>query len=77
MYDPPHTLSPIVASLTAPDGGVWLLGEDGAIYAYEGAAHKGAANGQAFFAGRRAARLDRCGAGYRIVATSGERYDFP
>jgi GH25 family lysozyme M1 (1,4-beta-N-acetylmuramidase) len=76
MYDPPLTLEPIVADLKAPVG-AWLLAKSGAIYAFGGAPFKGAANGQDYFTGRQAARLEANGDGYTIIATSGERYDFP
>lgn len=74
MYDPPLQ---IVASLERPTGGTWLLGQDGAIYAYGGAPYKGGANGQDYWANRKAAQLEAHGDGYTIIATSGERYDYP
>lgn len=76
MYDPPLDLINIVASLRSPDGGVWLLAQDGAIYAFGGAPYKGAANGQSYWGSRKAARLEANGGGYTIVATTGERYNY-
>lgn len=76
MFDPALTLEPVVASLRCPTGGVWLLAASGAVYAFE-CPYKGAANGKDYFAGRSAARLELNGDGYTIVATSGERYDYP
>lgn len=76
MFDPALK---IVAALDAPAGGVWLLAPDGAIYAFAGAQYKGGMNTAEMaphFAGRTAARLEPNGAGYTIVATSGERYNF-
>lgn len=74
MYDPPLS---ICASLVSPNGGVWFLAPDGAVYAF-GAPYLGGANNQPYFAGRKAARLDpHPTGGYTIVATSGERYSYP
>lgn len=49
---------------------------DGSIYAVPGNAYLGGANGQAYFKGRRAARVTAVSGGYRITATSGEKYDY-
>lgn len=76
MYDPPIALEPLVASLKAPSGGVWLLAGSGAVYAFS-APYCGAPNGQPYWGARKAARLEAFGNGYTVVATSGERYDFP
>lgn len=73
MWNPPLS---VVASLDAPERGVWLLAPDGAIYAFAGAQYRGGANGQPYFEGRRAARLEANGEGYVIVAESGERYAY-
>ena len=75
MYAPPLLLPPIVAFLPGPCG-AWLLAEDGAVYAF-GVPYFGAPNGQDYFLGRKAAQLEPFGAGYTVVASSGERYDFP
>lgn len=75
MYDPPLS---VCATLKAPNGGIWGLAPDGAIYGFEGAPYYGGANGQAYFVGRRAAQLEaHPSGGYTIVATSGERYNYP
>lgn len=83
MYSPPLTVQPIVADLACPDGGAWLLAADGSVYAFGGAPYHGGANGQGYFAGRKAARLelpikgtDPADSTYVIIATSGERYGF-
>lgn len=85
MFDPPHVLVPIAAEANAPEGGVVLLGTDGSTYAYGGAHAFPGANGQPWFVGRKAARLDYVGdpaqptapERWRITATSGERYHLP
>lgn len=76
MWDPPLS---VCATLKAPNGGVWGLAPDGGVFAFEGIApFYGSAAGQAYFAGRRAARLEaRADGGYDILATSGERYQYP
>lgn len=71
--------------LGAPGGGAWILDTTGAIYAvhtFDGGPtppYYGGANGQSYFAGRIAASLtpNPKGVGYRITATSGEKYDYP
>lgn len=82
MYSPTIVLEPIVASLINPSGGVWLLAESGAVYAFY-APYKGGANGQDYFKGRKAAQLvfanaeeRAAGKTYTILATSGERYSY-
>lgn len=75
MWEPPLS---VCATLKAPNGGVWGLGPDGGVYAFEGAPFYGSAAGQGYFVGRRAARLEaRPDGGYDIIATSGERYQYP
>jgi hypothetical protein len=75
MYDPPLS---VCATLKAPNGGLWGLGPDGGVYAFEGAPFYGSAAGQAYFSGRHAARLEaHPSGGYTIVATTGERYNYP
>lgn len=78
MYQPPLHLEPIVADLACPTGGVWLLAASGAVYAFGGAPFRGSPNGQGYFAGRTAARLELAPAGatYTVVATSGETYNY-
>lgn len=49
---------------------------DGSVYAVPGDAYLGGANGQAYFKGRRAARVTAITGGYRITDTAGEHYDY-
>jgi hypothetical protein len=69
---------PVVDALATPKGdGAWLLSADGAIFTTGAAPYLGGMNTEEMrphFAGRTAARLEREGDGYRIVATSGEKY---
>jgi hypothetical protein len=76
MFNPPHVLEPIVASLACPTGGFWLFGQHGGIYGYEGAPVTGSASGKDYFKGRSAAygQLVDGFATPQIVATSGETY---
>ncbi len=83
----PFDIRATVASAKDPaTGGVWLLGQDGSIFAFEGARGVRGVNGQSFFAGRQAARFNRDGNGFAvappgkiltIIASSGETYDLP
>lgn len=84
MYDP--ALGPVAAAASWPDGGALLLSPSGAVFAILGAPYQGGANGQAYFEGRTAATFNtdanhvaikNAKGGYSIIATSGERYDFP
>lgn len=72
------TISGVVVDvLKAPGGGVWMLTDVGAIYAWE-CEDKGAPNRHPeYWAGRRAARLEPLGDGYSVVASDGARYDYP
>lgn len=77
-FNPPVTLR-IVADLRAPEGGIWILQEDGAIFTFGAAEFHGGANGKDYFAGRKAAQLEAATLpdgknGYVIIASSGERY---
>jgi hypothetical protein len=78
----PWTLQPIVSWESAPEGGMILLGRDGSVYAF-GATWFPGANGQPWFAGRTAARIDYIGTSstaprrWQITATSGETYHLP
>lgn len=76
VFNPPLSLPPIVSSAKDPErGGSWLLAQDGAVFAFDGARYLGGANGKAYFAGRTASHLEVTADGrYTIVATSGERY---
>lgn len=73
VFNPPLDLVDVVSSLKAPNGGVWVLQKDGAIFAFE-CEYKGGCNGKPYFVGRQAAKLEASGDGYVIVASSGERY---
>lgn len=77
MLMPALVLEPIVAELKSPEGGVWLLSQNGAVYSFGGARYHGGMNGSEHFKGRMAARLEPNGQGYTIIATSGETYHFP
>lgn len=57
MYQPALVLRPIVADLPCPTGGVWLLGDDGGVYAFGGAPFYGAPAGQYYWQGRLPALL--------------------
>lgn len=60
MLTPHYNVSnpyPVVDVLACPTGGFWQLFADGSIEAWLGAPYLGGANGQAYFAGRIAARL--------------------
>lgn len=72
--DPPHNLPPIVDSLLAPNGGVWLLGIDGSIFGYGDAPYLGAANGKDYFVGREARELVAVDDKYRIIDATGAGY---
>lgn len=74
---PPYQMEPIVSFLACPTGGVWQLAESGAVYAW-GCEGRGGANGQPYFAGRKAAKLvpGTDGHLYSIISTSNERYDY-
>lgn len=75
MFDPP--LPGFCAWLNANQGG-WGLAPDGGIFALGGAPFYGSAAGKDYFVGRTAADLKaHPSGGYTIVATSGERYDYP
>lgn len=78
VFNPPLQ---IVDFLANPDGpGGWGLGPDGGIYGLGGCPWRGIDRqplGKSYWEGRKAARLEANGSGYTVVATSGERYDFP
>lgn len=86
MFGPFDIRGAVASAKDRETGGVWLLGSDGAIFAFEGARGVQGVNGQGFFAGRQAARIDRDAQGFAvappgkiltIIATSGERYHLP
>lgn len=68
----------VVDALKAPDGGVWVLTDIGAIYAFEcqdhGAPNRHPEYWQPSF---RAARLQPLGDGYTVVRSEGSLYDYP
>lgn len=73
-----HPTVPAVDALATPSGdGVWLLGENGAIFTTGKAPWLGGMNhdpNRRHWGNRVAARLERHGDGYAIIATTGERY---
>lgn len=75
-FEPPYRLTGIVDALPAPGGGVWLLGEDGGLYAFGGAPFHGTVTGKPYWAGRKAARLLPHGDRYVVQATTGETYGY-
>ena len=93
MIDPPLDMHRVVAIRKDPytPNGVYILQEDGAVFAWEGAVYYGGANGQPWWtdaAGRKAARLvwpeeftketgQPSPYKYHIQATSGEWYGLP
>lgn len=86
MFGPFDIRGVVASAKDRETGGVWLLGSDGAVFAFEGARGVRGVNGQGFFAGRQAARFDRDDQGFAVapagkiltvIATSGERYHLP
>lgn len=58
MFNPP--LDNIVDAIAGENGtGAWMLREDGAVFAVGGARYYGGANGKPYFAGLKAARIQR------------------
>lgn len=78
MYNPPITVTgKVVATLPAPGGGVWMLTDIGAIYAWH-CDDKGSPNRHPEYWDRRvAARLEPHGTGYAVVDSDGNRYEYP
>jgi hypothetical protein len=81
MFDPPLSVAAWRRFDFDGHSGLIAVGPDGAIYCEDGAMYHGGANGQSYFAGRRAAALDvpnasEAGAHYIIVDTAGERYGY-
>lgn len=76
MFNPPHEVGRVVAALGAPDEGVWLLNEDGMVFAYGGAPYKGGPYGHEYWGDRKAATLIAMQGGYIVVASSGEQYHY-
>lgn len=79
MFDPPLS---IVDTLDRPDGpGAWLLQSNGGINAVGGAPWRGVENQpfeKDYWGNRKAALLESLGGiGYVVIATSGERYEYP
>lgn len=78
MWDPPLQVVDFLPYWGGSGG--WMLFPDGGIGAvgdapYRGEEHQPA--GKPYWGDRRAARLERLGDGYTVVARSGERYDYP
>lgn len=76
-YNPPIIMPRIIASLGAPNGGVWLLGEHGEIYAFW-AKDLDAPNRHDYWNNRVAANLvpSANGYGYKVIATDGAEYNY-
>jgi len=91
MIDPPLTVRMVDARRDKYTNGFYILQDDGAIFAFEGAVYYGGANGQDFFRNRTAAKLlwpeeatkiwpnptGWTNYKYLIQATSGELYGLP
>lgn len=78
MFDPPIVMPLIVAALKSPEGGVWLLGLHGEIYAFE-CADKDAPNRHPEYwsSTQKAARLESFGNGYTVIDSEGQKYAYP
>jgi hypothetical protein len=78
MNPPIEIAGRVVDVLKAPNGGVWMLTEPGAIYAWH-CPDLGAPNRHPEYwpADARAARLEPLGTGYTVVRSEGSRYDYP
>lgn len=78
MFSPPLQIADFLANPNGPGG--WGLGPDGGVYGLGGCPWRGIDKqplGKPYWEGREAARLEANGTGYTVVATSGERYDYP
>lgn len=78
MFDPPLQVVDFLANPHGPGG--WALFPDGGIGGLGGCPHRGEANqplGKAYWAGKKAARLEALGDGYTVVSTDNGRYDYP
>lgn len=78
MFNPPIVMPLIVAALKAPEGGVWLLGIHGEIYAFE-CEDLGAPNRHPEYWSptQKAARLEPFGDGYVVIDSNGQKYHYP
>lgn len=78
MFNPPIVMPLIVAALKAPEGGVWLLGIHGEIYAFE-CEYLGAPNRHPEYWSptQKAARLEPFGDGYVVIDSNGQKYHYP
>jgi len=80
MYDPPFPIvGAVVAHLVAPGGGVWVLTDGGAIYAF-GCPDYDAPNRHPEYwniPGQKAARLEPHEGGYVVIDNAGRRYNYP
>lgn len=79
MFNPPVEIAgKVVAVLKAPGGGVWMLTEPGAVYAWECKDHDAPNRHPEYWQpGQRAARLEALGDGYRVVDSQGHFYEYP
>jgi hypothetical protein len=77
MVEVPYEIvGKVVAHLKAPGGGVWVLTEPGAIYAFD-CDDKGAPSRHDYWGDRKARRLEPLGEGYSVIASDASHYDYP
>lgn len=76
--NPPIEISgKVVDVLKAPGGGVWMLTDIGAVYAWE-CKDRGAPNRHPeYWVDRKAARLEALGDGYAVISSENQRYEYP
>lgn len=79
MLDPFVVVDRVVATLKAPNGGVWMLDESGHIYGLEGAPDHDmpARHPEYWSSSYKARRLEPLGQGYRVVTATGSFYEYP
>lgn len=78
MWDPPLAVVDFLPYWAGSGG--YMLFADGGVGAVGDAPHRPGKQplGNEYWLGRRPARLERLGAGgYTVIATSGERYEYP
>lgn len=78
MFTPFTVAAPIVGTLKAPGGGVWMLDEGGHVYGLEGAVvtDMPARHPEYWQPSFKARRLEPLGAGFTVVRDNGSRYDY-
>lgn len=79
MLEPFTVVDRVVATLRAPNNGVWMLDEGGHIYALEGAPEHDmpARHPEYWSKDYKARRLEPLGGGYRVVTATGSFYEYP